>query len=282
MPPVSQQTSSSTALLTEHFEYPPIALIDDIINAVNNILYKCTAAIETFLQTQAPCPDIPIDEIEVGTAKLETLLEGAVDKNFDRFELYVLRNVLAVPDDVADGWMRLEHHKNIDFSASDDHLDSRILNLRKTLQAASHVNEKLCLHRRRNQEILTILKTYNAALEFLQHTHGVSPIDETVRFLVSQTAEIQHKVNAIRNLEIDSLSLLSADNPITINESMKLSERQLYIEKMTALIVGKHDETDSVDLDREFKTDPNVEASRAMVDLIKRWSPNACAVTSSS
>lgn len=77
-------TSATTALLTEHLNYPPIAILDDIINAVNSILYKCTAAIETFLQTQPPCHGIPDDEIELGTAKLESLLEDAVDRNFDR------------------------------------------------------------------------------------------------------------------------------------------------------------------------------------------------------
>lgn len=91
---MAQPSSGTTALLTEHFEYPPIALLDDIINAVNNILYKCTAAIESFLQNTPPCKDIPDEEIELGTAKLETLLEGIVDRNFDRC-VFVFRELLS-------------------------------------------------------------------------------------------------------------------------------------------------------------------------------------------
>jgi kinetochore protein Mis12/MTW1 len=49
-------------------------------------------------------------EIEEGLHKLETLLESTVDKNFDRFEIYVLRNILSVPEDLA-AWIRLSHYE---------------------------------------------------------------------------------------------------------------------------------------------------------------------------
>ncbi len=42
--------------------------------------------------------------------RLETLLEATVDKTFDRFEIFTLRNILTVPDDLS-GWMRLAHYE---------------------------------------------------------------------------------------------------------------------------------------------------------------------------
>ena len=42
--------------------------------------------------------------------QLETLLESTVDKTFDKFEIYTLRNILTVPDELA-GWMRLGHYE---------------------------------------------------------------------------------------------------------------------------------------------------------------------------
>ena len=42
--------------------------------------------------------------------QLETLLEATVDKTFDRFEIYTLRNILTVPDDLT-GWIRLGHYE---------------------------------------------------------------------------------------------------------------------------------------------------------------------------
>jgi kinetochore protein Mis12/MTW1 len=55
------------------------------------------------------CPPAK-QEIEEGLHKLETLLESTVDKNFDRFEIYVLRNILSVPEDLA-AWIRLSHYE---------------------------------------------------------------------------------------------------------------------------------------------------------------------------
>lgn len=50
------------------------------------------------------------DEIENGMHQLETLLEATVDKTFDKFEIYTLRNILTVPDELAP-WMRLGHYE---------------------------------------------------------------------------------------------------------------------------------------------------------------------------
>jgi len=49
-------------------------------------------------------------EIEEGVHMLETLLEANVDKNFDKLEIYVLRNVLTVPEELVP-WVRLGHYE---------------------------------------------------------------------------------------------------------------------------------------------------------------------------
>lgn len=51
-----------------------------------------------------------IAEIENGVHQLETLLESTVDKSFDKLEIYTLRNILTIPDDLAP-WMRLGHYE---------------------------------------------------------------------------------------------------------------------------------------------------------------------------
>ena len=48
-------------------------------------------------------------EIENGVHQLETLLESLVDKNFDKFEIYVLRNVFSVPEGL-EKWIVLKHY----------------------------------------------------------------------------------------------------------------------------------------------------------------------------
>ena len=115
---------------------PPKSLIDDIINTVNAIIYGAIQAIENGLLSTPPptlgfgtentsstnlsIPDTDGDgnieypeariEIENGVHQLETLLEATVDKTFDKFEIYTLRNILTVPEDLVP-WMRLGHYE---------------------------------------------------------------------------------------------------------------------------------------------------------------------------
>jgi len=129
---MSAPTDTNTELMTEHLQYAPLTLIDDVINSANAILYQSMDAFETYLRDtlipgirsghgrdkKAFDLDASEDadkeelykELEFGMAQVETLLENAVDRNFDAFELYVLRNVFNVPDEV-DGYLRLQHHQ---------------------------------------------------------------------------------------------------------------------------------------------------------------------------
>jgi len=129
---MSAPTDTTTELMTEHLQYAPITLIDDVINSANAVLYQAMDAFETYLRdtlipsipssksTQSKTFDLdaPEDserealykEVEFGMAQVETLLENAVDRNFDAFELYVLRNVFNIPEDI-DGYIRLKHHQ---------------------------------------------------------------------------------------------------------------------------------------------------------------------------
>src|SRR5271169_2955211 len=128
---MSAPTDTTTELMTEHLQYAPLTLIDDVINSANAILYQAMEAFESYLRDtlipsipsstttrsktfdldapEDPERDTLFKELEFGMAQVETLLENAVDRNFDAFELYVLRNVFNVPEEL-DGYLRLQHH----------------------------------------------------------------------------------------------------------------------------------------------------------------------------
>ena len=52
-------------------------------------------------------------EIETGVHQLETLLESSIDNNFDRLEIYLLRNILTVPPGL-ERWIQLRHYDGLD------------------------------------------------------------------------------------------------------------------------------------------------------------------------
>lgn len=63
---------------------------------------------------QSPCDEgeesiAAKTEIENGVHALETLLESTVDKNFDKFEIWTLRNILSVPPGLV-SYVKLAHY----------------------------------------------------------------------------------------------------------------------------------------------------------------------------
>lgn len=223
----------ATEILTEHLGYPPIAVIDDIINAVNGVMYKCTQAVETYLiqkQTQQrtdkgpdtvmanPSTDKPGEnEVEVGTAKLETLLENSVDKNFDKFELYALRNILTIPNDLSDeGWIRLKHYEGVNLDRKADvrcvELDLKINSLYKEITLQLFVKKQLIIQIKRAKKIIKLLTLYKNSMSFLSERpegstlspetvkllESLAPLDQTLYYLVSQTTELFHSVEALQ------------------------------------------------------------------------------------
>jgi kinetochore protein Mis12/MTW1 len=54
-------------------------------------------------------------EIGAGIVKLQTLLDSTIDKNFDKLEIYTLRNLLTVSnakeDEGLESWIVLDHYK---------------------------------------------------------------------------------------------------------------------------------------------------------------------------
>lgn len=104
---------------------------------MNEVLYRCTDSFETGLLSADPSllgfadryaaekrvpatdedgqnvyPEAKL-EVEEGVLKLETLMENAVDKNFDRLEIWTLRNVLCLPrgEEELARWVRLGHYE---------------------------------------------------------------------------------------------------------------------------------------------------------------------------
>ncbi|AGO12030.1 AaceriADR367Cp [[Ashbya] aceris (nom. inval.)] len=194
-------TMSATSLLTEHLGYPPISLVDDLINSVNEIMYKCTQAMETYLRQrhQVGGEDFT-EEIKVGTAKLETLLENAVDKNLDKLELYVLRNVLSVPAElVEDGHFKLAHYDRLVLDTDPGpELRSRL----EEIEAAFAMHELLLTRvretRRAHARIVSFKEQVRNLLEhgapateadaeqFRVLLGSLRPVDETIKLLAVQ------------------------------------------------------------------------------------------------
>lgn len=149
-------------------------------------------------------------ELENGVHQLETLLESTVDKSFDKFEIYTLRNILTIPDDLAP-WMRLAHYEDIQLPIpSFAPTPESILLLRRRLQETRKLNLALRSTHARNASLITQL---NALLS--PPTAADSP---SLAFLISHTNPAAQSLNL-------SFSPSSKDaTPLTTNAQFATSQ----------------------------------------------------------
>lgn len=227
-----------TSLLTEHLGFAPLTLIDEVINDVNQIMYNCTDALERFLmkrreaqlqQLGKPTNDdgdvvmdsnlpelagvFPADEIRLGAAELETLLVSHVDKNFDKFELYTLRNIFTMPRDlVEDGWIRLKHQEHVTADAirhGVGDVDESIKPLVDSINLELQLRKILLLQKNKAAKILELLRHCKRCvaaltqsgpdLKLLPETlvtlkSHLQPMNENLYYLLGQVDELLRQV----------------------------------------------------------------------------------------
>ncbi|KAM0352412.1 hypothetical protein ACHAPU_002079 [Fusarium lateritium] len=241
---MAAQQNSDYELLTEHFGYPPVSLLDDIINTVNVLADRALESVERLLLSIPPqslgfsskhvskdgTPALPPDEaakleIEHGTHQLETLLNASIDKNFDLFELYTMRNILTVkPDDQP--YMRLAHYEGLDFpglEGPDRPTTESVTALRRRLQASQRLHTALEAERTHNDALLGKLRS----------VLGVVPGNVKAEEGQAQVAADGSAFGFLRDKA--SLQDAGADKPIATTTEFTLSQLQALRALSTSL-----------------------------------------------
>ncbi|KAG0668060.1 hypothetical protein C6P45_005111 [Maudiozyma exigua] len=254
---MSAPNLQSTAILTEHLEYPPISLLDDIINNVNDIMYKCTAAMEKYLLRKSDIEGHDYsEEIRVGIAKLETLLEHTVDKNFDKLELYVLRNVLTIPSELLENNVfLLKHQQNLDTQwvmdpknqdKDNDILTKKMIEIETKLTKNQLIRDKIKQIKLLKKEIenfkIFIERNIKQLLEIESMENGIPlkemfqslrPIDESMRLLTSQLKQLYNDSEEYCSNEMVQSITKQKDN----NNNVIMS-RAKYIDRATSTLLN--------------------------------------------
>lgn len=241
----------STSVLTEHLEYPPVSLVDDIINAVNEIMYRCTAAMEKYLMKKKIINGRDYtEEIKIGMAKLETLLEHAVDRNFDKLELYALRNVLRIPQELLDAHVfRLPHQRDLIVTTEKNEQKSEfeLHDLMLKIEDEFKRNRELKLQITKTKRLQNQVRSFKIlVLQLLKCEDSqksqeifksLEPLDDTMKFLTSQLRQlyIASEENCSREKVNETLRLAVA-NGLT---NTRPNSRSDYIENGTQVILER-------------------------------------------
>ncbi|KAI0128380.1 Mis12 domain-containing protein [Xylariales sp. AK1849] len=248
-------TSSDTELLTEHFGYPPVSLIDDIINSINILAERALNSVEQGLlhappatlgfkapksstnssssQATEPAQD-PAEqarnEIEAGTHQLETLLCATIDRNFDIFEIFVLRNNFCVNPVDLRNYIRLRHYEGLDFSCpkpggedgnsanGDKPTLESIGHLRRKLRESMRLNVLLHAEQERNARLLSDLR---GLVGLGSSEDGMVKDEET-----EQGGDAKAGPFAFLHRQVAQLKHAGADTPLSTTTAFTLSQLQ--------------------------------------------------------
>lgn len=202
-------------------------------------------------------------EVDNGIVKLESLLNATVDRDFDKFEIYTLRNILAVghEEEQLAGWVQLEHYKNLDLSRTENTPTPEQVQLqRRKLHETTKLNAMLKAEETRNAAVLEQLRSLmgtdakpdlsNSPFAFLQQsgTNG-QPLNQNVQYALSQLpalrqhlAQLKESLQALPNArgrEEDDDSVEAKRRRYLDSQSRKaLQRRGVEPENATSLAAG--------------------------------------------
>lgn len=231
-------------------------MLDEIINTVNEVAFQAVNAVETGLSNTDPevlgfrrdlnsalspeaVQEAKQTEIENGIVQLETLLNATIDKDFDKFEIYTLRNILSVghEEEQLAEWVRLEHYKNLDISPSQVAPTPEQVQLeRRKLHETIKLNNMLKAEEARNQAVLSKLHrtlrgkdpaspfAFLASLQPSSKNAQPQSFSQNVQYAVKQLPALRDMIESIK------ASLHTLPNARQSTEDSTSLKRMQYVE----------------------------------------------------
>ena len=210
-------------------------MIDDIVNSINILAFKATDAVEKGLLSADPAnlgfqiplqttpegekaaaaiKDTVIAEVENGVHQLETLLEAKIDKNFDKLEVYALRNILSVPPEVRD-WVRLSHYQGLNFTLEADAPSSESITLqRRKLREVEKLYSLLLAETARNEATMASIRALlSTQVPKIEPTDDSQPGHPTFAFLQDKgglKGDVSHPISTTTSFALSQLPALKA------------------------------------------------------------------------
>lgn len=193
------------------------------------------------------------NEVDGGIVQLESLLNATVDKDFDKFEIYTLRNILAVghEEEQLAPWVRLEHYKNLDLEAAERESGLSVEEVqmrRRKLQETAKLNAMLKAEEARNAAVMAqlegLLGNGSAQQEdspFAFLTSGSTalatnqPLNQNTQYALSQLPALRQLLQQLK----DSLQTLPNARHAKEDPESTDAKRRRYVESQSRRALGR-------------------------------------------
>lgn len=250
-------------------------MLDDIINTVNELVFWAVDRLEQALSDATPellgfktspqtngegdGDDTALaqrkqSEIDAGIVQLESLLNATVDQDFDKVELYMLRNILTVgtenDPDLAK-YVQLDHYKDLNIKSITSKITPEEVQLqRRKLHETQKLNTMLREEETRNAAVIEQLES------LLGVTDDKKAVSSPFSFLVAAQQQAQktkqpvvseHMQNVIAQLPAirqyltqlqESLVALRSKRTAQSNDPAALKRRQ-YLDGQAAKVLAR-------------------------------------------
>ncbi|KAG8993248.1 hypothetical protein FRB90_000741 [Tulasnella sp. 427] len=194
-------------ILPDILGFAPQLLVDDLLDIGYDAIAKATGALEAYLENNW-LPGRPLEdqnEAYAGLVAFQTLLQSHLDKAFDAFELWSLKNVFALPDP-QDVPIVLPHQKGLDLTITEKEetdLTREIEELRAKVDAQKRLKARLLLAVRLSNSRTAASEARLEKLRFLS----------TVKDTVSLPEEIQTLLDRVTSLPDPPAPSIEAGDP---------------------------------------------------------------------
>lgn len=183
------------------------------------------------------------NEVDLGIVQIEGLLNATVDKDFDKFEIYTLRNILAIGHD-EDGdlarWVCLDHYRHLKLVSTSPHLTPESVQLqRRKLHETTKLNAMLREEQARNATVLAQLENFLAgnasmSLGFLTSRVNGEPQAKEMQHAVEQLPQIRQALSQLKT----ALNTRPSRTPRPQQEAASL-KRRTYLDSQAVKALNR-------------------------------------------
>ncbi|KAJ1897889.1 hypothetical protein LPJ66_003095 [Kickxella alabastrina] len=230
------------SLIVEHFGFLPISFIDEIINAANDTVYRATDGLSKFVEKEQGTSEATSQAVN----KAETLLEHAVDKNFDKFELYTLRNLFNIPSGLED-YVEMPHRRvellgeeAVGAGAEGEaELDARLERVRRQLETQNLLKTRLRHDLVKAERSVRRLRAVNERLRIVDISKSAVEKDEALFVTAAEVrgneAEMVRMTEQVRELNF----IVDGSEDPALAELAEVPGRDVYLARMADIQVAK-------------------------------------------
>ncbi|KAK6909605.1 hypothetical protein I203_103626 [Kwoniella mangroviensis CBS 8507] len=223
-------------LIHELVGFQPRKLCDDISEVARQQVYVTISAIESWAREKSNHNPKYETELITGLVALETLLESHVDKAFDKFTAWVLRNAFEFSPELE---VVLPWQKGLDFQRGEyvanlpkgqDTLDENLDEMRLKVEQARLLAHKLDLAEEKLDRRINIAKQRKAEVGFIKQvidSAGLNSLDTPAQQFLPTLLSLQESLKPLE----PSSSTIGTGMKITPNQHTKAWElgRSAYL-----------------------------------------------------